>query len=100
MWLDTIDYDQRSTGLRREGLYTSVYVFVERLGYSSGPVLLGLILSTAGFDVKLDAEDQPASAATAILFCMVAIPALAQVCMMLFVWLYRLPESIKGISKI
>lgn len=100
MWLDTIDYDQRRTGLRREGLYTSVYVFVERLGYSTGPVLLGLILSTAGFDVKLDAEDQPASAAAAILFCMVAIPALAQVCMMLFVWLYRLPETIKGISRI
>ena len=31
MWLDTIDHDQRRTGLRREGLYTSVYVFVERL---------------------------------------------------------------------
>lgn len=100
MWLDTIDYDQERTGLRREGLYTSVYVFVERLGYSSGPLLLGLILKSFGFDSELSAEEQPASAATAILICMVAIPVIAQLCMMLFVWLYRLPEKIKGISKI
>lgn len=100
MWLDTIDYDQQRTGLRREGLYTSVYVFVERLGYSTGPLLLGLILKASGFDSQVAPEEQPASAAAAILFCMVAIPALAQVCMMLFVWLYRLPETIKGISRI
>lgn len=100
MWLDTIDYDQNRTGLRREGLYTSVYVFVERLGYSTGPLLLGLILKASGFDSEVPPENQPASAQTAILFCMVAIPALAQVCMMFFVWLYRLPETIKGISKI
>ena len=100
MWLDTIDHDQQRTGLRREGLYTSVYVFVERLGYSTGPLLLGLILKASGFDSQVAPEEQPASAAAAILFCMVAIPALAQVCMMLFVWLYRLPELIKGVSKI
>ena len=100
IWLDTIDYDQKRTGLRREGLYTSVYVFVERLGYSAGPLLLGLILKAAGFDNQLEPEEQPDSAAAAILFCMVAIPALAQLCMILFVWLYRLPEIIKGESKI
>ena len=100
MWLDTIDYDQERTGLRREGLYTSVYVFVERLGYSLGPILLGFILKAGGLNINLDPADQPASAATAILFCMVAIPAIAQVCMVLFVWFYRLPEIIKGISKI
>ncbi|MXW20808.1 MAG: MFS transporter, partial [Gammaproteobacteria bacterium] len=87
-------------GLRREGLYTSVYVFVERLGYSLGPILLGFILKAGGLNINLDPADQPASAATAILFCMVAIPAIAQVCMVLFVWFYRLPEIIKGISKI
>ena len=100
MWLDTIDHDQRRTGLRREGLYTSVYVFVERLGYSIGPLLVGFILKAAGFDSELAAEDQPASAATAIIFTVAVIPALAQVCMLIFVWLYRLPEMIDGKSKI
>ncbi len=100
MWLDTIDYDQRRTRLRREGLYTSVYVFVERLGYSVGPLLVGLILGVFGFDPDLAPENQPASAATAIMICMVAIPFLAQVCMMLFVWFYRLPEVIHGKTKI
>ncbi len=99
MWLDTIDHDQRRTGLRREGLYTSVYVFVERLGYSIGPLLVGFILKAAGFDSELAAEDQPASAATAIIFTVAVIPALAQACMLFFVWLYRLPEIIDGKSK-
>ena len=100
MWLDTIDHDQRRTGLRREGLYTSVYVFVERLGYSAGPLVVGLLLGASGFDSQLAPENQPASAATAILICMVAIPVLAQLCMMLFVWRYRLPEIIQGKFKI
>ncbi len=100
MWLDTIDHDQRRTGLRREGLYTSVYVFVERLGYSFGPLLVGLLLGVSGFDPELAPEKQPASASTAIMICMVAIPVLAQLCMMFFVWFYRLPETIQGKSKI
>ena len=100
MWLDTIDHGQKRTGLRREGLYTSVYVFVERLGYSFGPLLVGLLLGAYGFDSKLEPEDQPASTSTAIMICMVAIPVLAQLAMMLFVWFYRLPEIIQGKSKI
>lgn len=98
MWLDTIDYDIRRTGLRREGLYTSVYVFVERLGYSLGPLLLGVILKVAGFDQELAPENQPASASAALLFAIAVIPALAQVCMLLFVWRYRLPDIINGKS--
>ena len=100
MWLDTIDHDQRRTGLRREGMYTSVYVFVERLGYSLGPLLVGFILKAAGFDSQLEAASQPASAASAILVTIAVVPAVAQICMLFFVWLYRLPEIIDGKSKI
>ena len=100
MWLDTIDHDQERTGLRREGLYTSVYVFVERLGYSAGPLLVGLLLGASGFDSDLAPENQPPSAATAVLICMAAVPALAQLGMLYFVWLYRLPEIIGGKTKI
>ena len=70
------------------------------LGYSVGPLLVGLLLGAFGFDSELAPENQPASASTAILICMVAIPFLAQLSMMLFVWLYRLPEIIQGKSKI
>ena len=100
MWLDTIDYDQDRTGLRREGLYTSVYVFVERLGYSIGPLLVGVLLGASGFDVDLAPEAQPPSAATAVLICMAVIPAIAQLGMLLFVWRYRLPEIIGGKTRI
>ena len=100
MWLDAIDHDQERTGLRREGLYTSVYVFVERLGYSAGPLLVGLLLGASGFNPDLAPENQPASAVTAVLICMVAIPVIAQLGMLFFVWLYRLPEVIEGKTRI
>ncbi len=96
MWLDTIDHDQERTGLRREGLYTSVYVSVERLGYSIAPLLLGLLLGASGFDTEIAPENQPASAASAVLISMIAIPVIAHLVMLLFVWLYRLPETING----
>ena len=76
VWIDAVDYDYRRTGLRREGMFTSVYVFIERLGYSMGPILLGALLHWMGFNKNLPLEAQPASAATAVMISMVGIPVL------------------------
>lgn len=94
MWLDTIDYDRQRTGLRREGLYTSVYVFIERLGYSLGAPLLGALLAAMNFDSKLPLEKQPPSAELAVMLSLVAIPSLAYGLGLVFLWFYRLPEKI------
>ncbi len=94
MWLDTIDYDQQRTGLRREGMYTSVYVFVERLGYSLGPLILGFLLSTMGFNKELALEDQPESAQLAVYIGLVWIPAGVYALGYVLLWFYRLPERV------
>lgn len=94
IWLDAIDYDQQRTGLRREGMYTSIYVFVERLGYSIGPLLLGVLLQIFDFNKNLPVEQQPASAETAIIASMVWLPALAWGLSIIFLWFYRLPERL------
>ncbi len=94
MWLDTIDHDRERTGLRREGLYTSVYVFIERLGYSMGPLLLGELLQLMHFDKNLPLEQQPASAELAVTLSLVGIPALAYSAGLIFLWFYRLPEKV------
>jgi GPH family glycoside/pentoside/hexuronide:cation symporter len=94
MWLDTIDYDQQRTGLSREGMYTSVYVFVERLGYSLGPLVLGFLLSGMGFDKNLALESQPASAQLAVYIGLVWIPSAAYTLGFILLWFYRLPERV------
>jgi GPH family glycoside/pentoside/hexuronide:cation symporter len=94
MWLDTIDHDREKTGLRREGLYTSVYVFIERLGYSVGPLLLGELLQIMNFDKNLPLEQQPPSAELAVILSLVGIPALAYSAGLIFLWFYRLPEKV------
>ena len=94
MWLDTIDYDQERTGLRREGMYTSVYVFVERLGYSLGPLVLGFLLSGMGFDKNLALEDQPSSAALAVYIGLVWIPVVVYSIGYILLLFYKLPEKI------
>ena len=94
MWLDTIDYDQQRTGLQREGMYTSVYVFVERLGYSLGPLALGFLLSGMGFDKDLPLDAQPESAELAVTIGLVWIPAIAYALGFVLLLLYKLPERI------
>jgi GPH family glycoside/pentoside/hexuronide:cation symporter len=94
MWLDTIDYDQDRTGLRREGMYTSIYVFVERLGYSLGPLVLGFLLSGMGFDKNLPLEQQPDSAQLAVYIGLVWIPAVVYTLGYGLLWFYRLPEKV------
>jgi len=96
MWLDTIDYDRQKTGKRREGVYTSIYVFIERLGYSLGPLLLGYLLAAMDFDSKLPLEKQPPSAEFAVMLSLVAIPSVAYALGLVFLWFYRLPEVVGG----
>lgn len=95
MWLDTIDYDRVRTGLRREGMYTSIYVFIERLGYSLGPLLLGELLQLMHFDKNLPLENQPPSAELAVTLSLVGIPALAYGLGLLFLWFYHLPDDLE-----
>lgn len=50
---DIADYDESRSGIRREGMYASVLVWFDRIGYSIGTLISGFILVWIGFDVKL-----------------------------------------------
>jgi GPH family glycoside/pentoside/hexuronide:cation symporter len=90
--IDAVDYDRLRTGQQRAGLFTSVYVFVERLGYSIAPVLLGGLLAAMDFDKTKPLELQPPSAATAVMLSMVAIPGIVFGLSLLLLWKYDLTE--------
>lgn len=53
MLTDIINEDANRSGIRREGAFTSLYSFVEKLAAAIGPLIVGFSLSLAGFNNKL-----------------------------------------------
>jgi GPH family glycoside/pentoside/hexuronide:cation symporter len=93
MLLDAVEHDRLRTGLERAGLFTSAYVFIERLGYSLGPLLLGGLLHLMDFDAKLPLDRQPPSASTAVILSLVGIPVITFGLSLVFLFRYDLTEE-------
>lgn len=51
---DIVDYDEKITGLRREGIYYGIQAFVIKLGVSFATFVAGLIMGYFGKDVGQD----------------------------------------------
>jgi GPH family glycoside/pentoside/hexuronide:cation symporter len=47
---DVIDYDERVTGERKEGIYFAVWSFVRKSAYGVATMLVGLLLGAIGFE--------------------------------------------------
>jgi GPH family glycoside/pentoside/hexuronide:cation symporter len=93
MLTDAMELDYMRTGLRREGMYSALYSFVEKLAAAIGPVILGFALKFAGFDPK-----QPPSAVTeevrqAVLLSIAYIPAAMAIVAVLILAFYRLTQE-------
>ncbi|MBD2231924.1 MFS transporter [Phormidium tenue] len=71
---DVIDLDELNTGLRREGLYFSALVFLQKLGLALALFVSGQLLSWTGYAASATA--QPAAALTAIRLLIGPLPAL------------------------
>ena len=95
---DTIEYDRRRTGLRREGFLSGVYTSAEKFAFAFAPAMSGLYLSAAGYVPGLGSGgDQPASAITAIYVLLAVIPAILNVGSVVCLYFYRLDdETIKA----
>ena len=71
---DVIDLDELNTGLRREGLYFSSLVFLQKLGLAMALFISGQILSGTGY--VANAAAQPVAALNAIRLLIGPLPAL------------------------
>jgi GPH family glycoside/pentoside/hexuronide:cation symporter len=71
---DVVDLDELDTGLRREGLYFSAVVFLQKLGLAVALFVSGQLLSWTGFDPG--AATQPATTLWAIRLLIGPLPAL------------------------
>ena len=90
---DTMDYDYRRTGLRREGVFAALYTTVEKLSGAIGVALVGAILGAYGYVASRGATiQQPASALWAIRATMAWIPTLITLAGMAALLGYNLDE--------
>ncbi|WP_432199899.1 MFS transporter [Erythrobacter sp. W53] len=94
MLTDIINEDAERSGVRREGAFTALYSFVEKLTGAVGPLIVGVALSFAGFNNKLPFDvPQGDNVDTALLMSVSWLPALFG---LIAVWIlsgYKLTED-------
>jgi glycoside/pentoside/hexuronide:cation symporter, GPH family len=93
MLTDAMELDYLRTGLRREGMYSALYSFVEKLAAAIGPVILGLALKLAGFDPKRPPSEVTEEVRQAVLLSIAYIPAAMAVLAVVILAFYRLDQG-------
>lgn len=74
MVADVCDYDELQTGTRREGLYSGIYWWIQKLGMAGASVMGGYLLNWTGFDINKFGINQSASTLLYMRLCDVGIP--------------------------
>ncbi len=89
---DAIEYDYYRTGLRREGVFTGVFVFVEQAAGAVGVAIIGFVLASLGYVEATEGRvvQQPDSAIRGIYLCMSILPLVFQVIAILAISRYDL----------
>ncbi len=93
MMTDCIEYDARKTGVRREGVYTALYSFVEKFTFALGPLVIGFALSLAGYSRELTLDEMTPAIRHAILLGKSYIPAAMGVIAIILLLGYKLTEE-------
>lgn len=94
MIVDVIAYDRKISGINREGLFSSVFSFLEKTTYAVGPLIVGLLLKAFGFDMNIPrGQPQPDSALFAIIMGKVWIPVAANLGMLTCLYFFNLTEK-------
>ncbi len=75
---DAIAWDCDRSGVRREGVYAGAYSFVEKASMALGPLLIGVVLASAGFDPQAARAgvEQGAAAVQGVYLGAAVLPAL------------------------
>lgn len=98
---DVMEYDRLRTGVRREGIFSSVYSIVEKLGYSLGAGLSGVILALAGYIPTLGGKlvVQPPHAIAGLYAGASLIPAALMTLSFIVMLAYPLDEAMLRATK-
>ena len=92
---DVMEYDRRLHGVRREGLFASLYAINEKLGYAIGPALIGVYLAASGYisTTRGQLVEQGPGAVTALYVSNAIIPAAAMIGSIVLMMFYSLDRA-------
>ena len=96
MLTDAMEADAHRTGLRREGMYSALYSFIEKLASSIGPLILGGALSYAGFNPSAPPKVADEGVRQAVLLGVAYVPAAMAVLAVIILSFYHLDEKSLG----
>jgi GPH family glycoside/pentoside/hexuronide:cation symporter len=91
---DIMELDTRRTGLRREGVFASMFSLVEKLTSAVALVCLGVFLDAQGFIHATHDVVQPRSAIVAIALAISIVPAAAAFLSVLVVQRWGLRDDV------
>ncbi|MBF0569765.1 MAG: MFS transporter [Candidatus Omnitrophica bacterium] len=92
MIADVCDLDELQTGTRREGMFSGIYWWIQKLGMAGASLLSGILLNATGFDIKLGLNQ---SAHTLFLMraCDVGIPIVTSVIAIYIIMTFDISED-------
>ncbi len=88
---DTIEYDFRRTGIRREGIFSGLYSVVEKVASAFAPAILGLGYAWFGFTSKAPVQTQ--ETIDGIRYCAAFLPIIYFGVSLIPLYFYRLTEK-------
>ena len=99
---DTMEWDFRVTGLRREGMLAAVYTVFEKVAFAMGAAITGVFLGIAGYiqGAGIMTVEQPESAVNAIYILASFVPVALLLTSLAAIALYKLDEqTLEGPAK-
>ncbi|MFV0466390.1 MAG: glycoside-pentoside-hexuronide (GPH):cation symporter [Lachnospiraceae bacterium] len=94
--IECMDYGEWKTGVRIEGIMTSVNSFTSKLGSGIASALVGLIMGMAGYNGSLEVQSD--SAMTAIQFLFNWLPLFGMIGLLILAMLYKLDKEMPTIK--
>ncbi len=94
---DVIDLDELNTGQRREGIFYSFMVFLQKVGLAIGLFLVGQALEIAGFIESIPGQPtpiQPESALFAIRIAVGPLPMIILIGGMILTYFYPITHEV------
>jgi GPH family glycoside/pentoside/hexuronide:cation symporter len=93
MLTDAMELDTHRTGMRREGMFTALYSFIEKFAAAFGPAIVGFALSAAGFNPQTPPKEVTESVRQAVLLGVTYAPAALMLLSVAVLAFYRLDET-------
>lgn len=92
MIADVCDLDELETGARREGMFSGIYWWIQKLGMAGASLLSGILLNTTGFNIN-SGLNQSANTLFYMRVCDVGIPIVTSVIAIYIIMTFDISEA-------